>query len=239
MDMLNQLFGDLLLPPAAGDAVTLVQLMTALGLCCVLMVIIGFVYQRTHRGTLYTQDFVHALIVMGVVVTAVIMGIGQSPVAAFGIFAAFSIIRFRRALPQTRDVAFIFLAMAIGVACGAHQYALAVLTTLLVSIIVVALATLNLFAPVRPSHLLRLRVPPEVDFDAAFADVFHRFLDRIHLQSVESVQAGMLPELRYAVRLRADARPHDLVLALQQANGNNRVILTTAVFDGDGGADDD
>lgn len=238
MDMLNQLFGDLLLPPAAGDAVTLVQLMTALGLCCVLMVIIGFVYQRTHRGTLYTQDFVHALIVMGVVVTAVIMGIGQSPVAAFGIFAAFSIIRFRRALPQTRDVGFIFLAMAIGVACGAHQYALAVMTTAITSAVAVLLAGLNLFAPVRPSHMLRLRVTPDVDFEAAFAEIFQRFLDRTQLISVESVQAGMLTELNYAVRLRADARPHDLVLALQQANGNNRVILTTAIFDADDGGDD-
>lgn len=238
MDLLNQFFGELAQPAAGGGAATLAQLMMALGLCFVLMMIVGWVYQRTHQGTLYTQDYVHALVIMGVVVTAVIMGIGKSPAAAFGIFAAFSIIRFRRALPQTRDVGFIFLAMAIGVACGAHQYALAVMTTAITSAVAVLLAGLNLFAPVRPSHMLRLRVTPDVDFEAAFAEIFQRFLDRTQLISVESVQAGMLTELNYAVRLRADARPHDLVLALQQANGNNRVILTTAIFDADDGGDD-
>jgi len=91
-------------PPGAGDPVTLAQRLAALGLCCVLMLIVGYVYQRTHRGTLYTQDYVHALVIMGVVVTAVIMGIGKSPAAAFGIFAAFSIIRFRPALTHTADV---------------------------------------------------------------------------------------------------------------------------------------
>lgn len=238
MDLLNQFFGELLQPPASGEAASLGQLLLALCLCFVLMMIVGLVYQRTHQGTLYTQDYVHALVIMGVVVTAVIMGIGKSPAAAFGIFAAFSIIRFRRALPQTRDVGFIFLAMAIGVACGAHQYALAIMTTAVTGGVVALLAGLNLFAPVRPSHMLRLRVTPDVDFEVAFAEIFQRFLDRTQLISVESVQAGMLTELNYAVRLRADARPHDLVLALQQANGNNRVILTTAIFEADGGDDD-
>lgn len=239
MDMFNRFFSEILRPVADGDAVTLTQLLAALGLCVVLMMVVGYVYQRTHQGPLYSQDYVHALVIMGVVVTAVIMGIGKSPAAAFGIFAAFSIIRFRRALPQTRDVGFIFLAMAIGVACGAHQYGLATVTAVLTCAVAIVLSGLNLYAPVRPSHMLRLRVTPEVDFERAFADIFGAYLDRTQLVSVETVQAGMLTELNYAVRLRADARAHDLVLALQQANGNNRVILTTAMFDAerDGGDD--
>ncbi len=238
MDVFSQLFGDALAPPSSAVGAPLPQLAAALGLCFALMLVVGYVYQRTHRGTLYTQDYVHALVIMGVVVTAVIMGIGQSPAAAFGIFAAFSIIRFRRALPQTRDVGFIFLAMAIGVACGVHQYGLAIVTTAIACGVAVALAGLNLFAPVRPSHMLRLRVTPEIDFERAFADIFHTHLDRVQLLSVETVQAGMLTELNYAVRLRADARPHALVLALQQANGNNRVVLTTANLDDAGDGDD-
>jgi hypothetical protein len=112
-------------------------------------------------------------------------------------------------------------------------------TLLVACAVAIVLSGLNLYAPVRPSHMLRLRVTPEVDFERAFADIFGAYLDRTQLVSVETVQAGMLTELNYAVRLRADARAHDLVLALQQANGNNRVILTTAMFDAerDGGDD--
>lgn len=239
MESVSRFFSTLLTPGVEGGTVELPQLLAALGLCIVLMMAVGYVYQRTHQGPLYSQDYVHALVIMGVVVTAVIMGIGHSPAAAFGIFAAFSIIRFRRALPQTRDVGFIFLAMAIGVACGAHQYALATVTAALTCAVAIGLSGLNLYAPVRPSHMLRLRVTPEVDFERAFADIFGAHLDRTQLVSVETVQAGMLTELNYAVRLRADARPHDLVLALQQANGNNRVILTTAMFDAEHGDGDD
>jgi hypothetical protein len=230
MDPLSDLLGASSTTPIVA---TSLELVLAIGLSFLLTLIIAFVYQRTHSGAIYSQDYVHTLIILGTVVTVIIMGIGQNVAAAFGIFAAFSIIRFRRALPESRDVGFIFFAMAVGLACGSQSYALAVITTVLVSLFVWLMWRFDLFAAQRPSHLLRVRVTPELDYDVAFAEPFETLAERVRLQRVESVQAGMMLELRYALRLREGASARELVDALQQRNGNNRVILTTAMTEGD------
>lgn len=225
MDTLSQLFG--IAGAGAADDVSLSEFILAIGLSFLLTLVVAAVYKRTHRGTAYTQDYIHTLVILGTVVTVVVLGIGDNLAAAFGVFAAFSIIRFRRALPEARDVGFVFLAMAIGLACGARNYDLAIVSTLLVSAMVLLLSGLDLFAPERPTHQLRVRVTNDIDYDTAFAEPFAALADRVRLLSVESVQAGMMTELRYAVRLAEGVRPSELVAALQERNGNNRVLLTT------------
>lgn len=225
MDTLSQLFG--IAGAGAAEDVSLSEFILAIGLSFVLTLVVAAVYKRTHRGTAYTQDYIHTLVILGTVVTVVVLGIGDNLAAAFGVFAAFSIIRFRRALPEARDVGFVFLAMAIGLACGARNYDLAIISTLLVSAMILLLSSLDLFAPERPTHQLRVRVTNDIDYDAAFAEPFAALADRVQLLSVESVQAGMMTELRYAVRLAEGVRPSELVAALQERNGNNRVLLTT------------
>jgi hypothetical protein len=108
---------------------------------------------------------------------------------------------------------------------GSQQYLMAIMTTVLVSLVSLALWRTDVFAAVRTSHILRVRVTNDVDFDTAFRPVFERLLDRSELLSVESVQAGMLTELRYAVRLKPGALPGALVGEVQRINGNNRVVL--------------
>ena len=66
-----------------------------------------------------------------------------------------------------------------------------------------------------------------IDYDEAFRPVFAEFTDWVELTSVETVQAGMMTELRYGIRLRRDAGLHRFVERLQCVNGNNRILLTT------------
>ncbi|HEX8312623.1 MAG TPA: DUF4956 domain-containing protein, partial [Chthoniobacteraceae bacterium] len=147
---------------------------------------------------------------------------------AFGMFAAFSIIRFRRSVRQSRDIGFIFLAMAAGLGVGARQYQLATATTIIVCAVVYVFSKADLFAPMRLSHYLRLRVTNDIDYDVAFRECFGQFLTKFDLISVESIQAGMMTELRFDVSLKDASKPGAFVAALQQLNGNNRVLLTSA-----------
>jgi hypothetical protein len=64
--------------------------------------------------------------------------------------------------------------------------------------------------------------------DVAFKECFSRYLLDHELVSVESIQAGMMTELRYLVHLKESSKTGEFVAALQQLNGNNRVLLTTA-----------
>lgn len=190
-----------------------------------LNLLIATVYKRTYRGTRYSQDYVHTLLILGTVVTLVILVVASNSAMAFGMFAAFSIIRFRRNVGQSRDIGFIFLAMATGLAVGARQYTLAAITVPIVCGMIMLIARLNLFSSRKDSHVLRVRVGHDLDQAAAFTTIFAQHLTHRHLTAVETVQAGLMTELTYEVTLREPEQIAALVRALQLANGNNRVVL--------------
>lgn len=198
----------------------------AMGISLALNLLIATVYRRTYKGTRYSQDYVQTLIMIGIVTTILIMVVAQNGAIAFGMFAAFSVIRFRRTLGQSRDLAFVFFAMAIGMVVGARLYGMACVITVLVSIAVYVLTKADAFAPRRASHMLTLRMTSDMDFEKLLAPVFSEFADRVQLVSVSSAQAGMMTELRYGMQLKLGASTPKLLEALHLVCGNNRVILT-------------
>ena len=226
MNDITQLFSDFIglnekTPP-------LPEIIFALVLSFVLMCVIAFIYKCTYRGADYSQDYVHTLIILGTVVSVVLMVVRGDSATAFGMFAAFSIIRFRRSVRQSRDIGFIFLAMAAGLGVGAREYELAAVTTLIVCGAIYVFSKADIFAPKRLSHFLRIRVTNDVDYDTAFHPSFAQYLTHHELISVESIQAGMMTELRYNVSLKDESHPGAFVAALQQINGNNRILLTAS-----------
>ena len=211
-----------------GPAEVVFALLLSFGLNC----LIATLYKRTYRGTSYSQDYVHTLLILGTVVTVVIMVVSGNSATAFGMFAAFSIIRFRRSVGQSRDIGFIFFAMATGLAVGARAYVMAAVITPLVCLLILFLWSRDAFAPRRLSHHLRIRVPNEFDYDHEFAPAFREFLSYHTLGSVETVQAGMMTELRYDITLLDPSRVGAFIAQLQHLNGNNRILVTSV---GEGG----
>src|SRR5688572_17312240 len=117
-----------------------------------LNLLIATIYRKTYKGTRYSQDYVQTLIIIGVVTTILIMVVSGNGAVAFGMFAAFSVIRFRRTLGQSRDLAFVFFAMAIGMVVGARLYSMAIIITLIVGFAIYVLTKTDAFAPRRASH---------------------------------------------------------------------------------------
>jgi hypothetical protein len=209
------------------DQPTPMEVLTAVCLSFVLNMIIGAVYKNTYRGTRYSQDYVHTLVIIGTVTTIVIMVVSGSMEIAFGMFAAFSLIRFRRNLGQSRDLAFVFFAMATGMVVGARMYPEALISTAVVVSVVYVLTKSGAFAPKRASHQMRVRVNNDIDWDRAFGPVFDEFVDAVELISVETVQAAMMTELRYGVQLKPEKKTSDFMEKMQVASGNNRILLTS------------
>jgi hypothetical protein len=207
-----------------GAAEVLLAVAMSFALCC----LIAATYRRTCRPALYSQDYVHTLILLGTVVTLVIMVVQGNAATAFGMFAAFSIIRFRRAVNQSRDIGFIFLAMASGLAVGAREYALAALTVPIVCGVAGLLAGLDLFGARGDWMRLRVRVGADVDHEGALRAAFAAHLERHELRSVETIQAGLQQEAVYDVCLRDAGAQAAFLGAVQAATGNNRVVLQRA-----------
>jgi uncharacterized membrane protein YhiD involved in acid resistance len=202
------------------------QVALAMAVSLALNLLIATIYRKTYKGTRYSQDYVQTLIIIGVVTTILIRVVSGNGAVAFGMFAAFSVIRFRRTLGQSRDLAFVFFAMAIGMVVGAGLYPMAFIITAIVGSAIYLLTKTDAFAPRRASHMMTLRMTSDMDFEELLKPVFDEFTDRVQLVSVSSAQAGMMTELRYGMQLKLGASTPKLLEALHHVCGNNRVVLT-------------
>ena len=186
---------------------------------------IGWVYQNTHRGASYTQSFVHTLVLNGMVVAVIMLIVGSNIARAFALVGALSIIRFRNAVKETRDVGFIFFTMAIGMAVGTKFYLLAVIAALVISLVILIMTRFNWYARQMVSQILKVQVPNNAEFDTLFAPLFLKYTDSSELISVDSVRSGMLTELTYSVGLKKQSKIQEFLAEIKKLNGNNRVTL--------------
>lgn len=110
----------------------------------VLQLAIVFVYKRTHKGLSYSPSFIFTLVVVGILGTVVMMIVQNNLTGAFALLGAFSLIRFRTILKETRDIAFVFFALVAGIAVGTNHYSIALITTTLLLLIILALYRYNI-----------------------------------------------------------------------------------------------
>lgn len=207
------------------SAFTLADVAIVLGLSFMLSSIVGWAYRATHRGTSYSQSYTQTLVILGMIVAMIMLIIGSNLARAFSLVGALSIIRFRNAVKETRDVGFVFLVMAIGMACGTRFYSLAAFATAVLCSVVLIMAKLDMFAKHIAERILRVRLPAGADADETLSEVFRRHLDDHRLISVETVSGGTLQEAIYSVVLSAKAEPQQLLQDIREANGNHKVAL--------------
>jgi uncharacterized membrane protein YhiD involved in acid resistance len=207
------------------DMIPPMQIALALALSLVLSLAIAATYRFTHRGVSYSQSYAHTLVIMCMVISIIMMIVGSSIARAFSLVGALSIIRFRNAVKETRDIGFIFLVMAIGMACGTRFYALAAAATLALCAVIILLCQANLFGKANASRILCVRLPGDRDHESALQPVFSRYLDESNLISLESVGGGTLQELVYSVVLKASTEPRKLIETLRTVNENQKVSL--------------
>ena len=220
MDFLQELFST----SGAVHTVSYVDVLKASFLAFFLSLIVGYIYRVTHQGASYSQTTVHTMVIMAVVVALVMMIIGSNIARAFSLVGALSIIRFRNAVKESRDVAFYFLAMAIGMACGTGFGNHAILFTLTVSAMIFFLARFDVGAKSTSEALLRVQVAEEVDYRTVFDGVFFKAMGSADLLSVDSDGSGTL-ELVYTVKLRKGQSEGAVLADLHQVHPSVRAQI--------------
>lgn len=204
---------------------TVIDVVLVLALSFLLSAFIGWIYQITHRGTSYTQSFVFTLVINGMVVAVVMMIVGSNIARAFSLVGALSIIRFRNAVKESRDVAFIFLTMVIGMAVGTKFYLLAVIASVVISLIIVLMSRFDWYAREMASQILRVQVPNGVAFDGLLDRVLVKYTRSSELISADSVQGGTLTELTYSIGMKKASQVQEFLSEINNLNGNNKVTL--------------
>jgi uncharacterized membrane protein YhiD involved in acid resistance len=196
----------------------------ALVLGFLLSAFIGWIYKITHRGTSYTQSFVFTIVLNGMVVAIVMMIVGSNIARAFSLVGSLSIVRFRNAVKETRDIGFIFFTMAVGMAVGTKFYLLAIIATVVISLVILIMTRFNWYAREMSGQILRVQVPNEIAFDSLFDKMFLKYAHSSELISADTV-GGMLTELTYSIGMKKSNQIQEFLSEIRQLNGNNRVTL--------------
>lgn len=190
-----------------------------------LSVFIGWIYKLTHRGASYTQSFVFTLVLNGVIVALIMLIVGSSIARAFSLVGALSIIRFRNAVKETRDVGFIFFSMAIGMAVGTRFYLLAVIGAVFIGLVILLMTRMNWFARQMNNQILRVQVPEGTPFSSLFDQAFIKYTHASELICVDSVSGGALNELTYSIGMKHPNQIPEFLDAIKSLNGGNKVML--------------
>ena len=119
------------------------EIVINMSVALVIGILLSVVYRLTHTGLSYSQSFSQTVVFVSLIVAIVMMVIGGSLARAFALVGALSIIRFRTVLKDTKDMAYIFGALALGMAAGTSNYFLAGAGTIVVSILAFVLHRIN------------------------------------------------------------------------------------------------
>ncbi|GAA1031068.1 DUF4956 domain-containing protein [Virgisporangium ochraceum] len=199
----------------------------SLTLSFALSVMIGYVYRFTHRNISYSQSYVQTLVILGMLIALIMLVVGSNIARAFALVGALSVVRFRNAIKETRDVGFIFLVMGVGMAAGTRFYTLAVVASIAICLVILVMYRFNWFAANVQRQVVKVQIPPDGDHLEPVQDVLIAHTSEFELVSMESIRGGALTEVMYTVRLRKGHDAAGLVAALGERTGGQRVTVLT------------
>lgn len=113
------------------------DMLIALGLSFILGLLIFYVYKKTFNGVMYSASFGVSLMAMTLITTLIIMAVTSNVVLSLGMVGALSIVRFRSAIKEPMDIAFLFWAISAGIVTGAGLIPLAVFGSVFIGIIMI------------------------------------------------------------------------------------------------------
>ena len=139
---------------AQNTALSLAQILLSLTAAVLLALLMYFVYRKTFSGVVYSKNFNSTLVLIAVITTLAMLAIGSNLALSLGMVGSLSIIRFRTAIKEPRDIAFLFWAIAVGLACGSEMYLIGLAGSAVVAV-VLFVVNLDLYDSV--SYLLVVR----------------------------------------------------------------------------------
>ena len=159
-----------------------------------------FIYKRSHNGLSYSRSLVFSIMILSVLSAVVMMVIGSNLARAFTLFGAFTLIRFRTAIKDTRDTTFLMWAIVNGLAVGTGSYGLAVLTTVALGIIITFIDKTNITSIRNYDYILNFTLPATKFTVAPYQALFDRYLKKYYLLNIASRSNGEKSEYAFDVK---------------------------------------
>ncbi len=204
-------------------SISILDIAISLVLAFGLGVFIFFIYKKTFSGVMYSSSFALTLIALTMITTVVILAVSSNVVLSLGMVGALSIVRFRTAIKEPSDIAFLFWAIAVGIVLAAGMIPLAIIGSVIIGLIIL------IFANKKTSDNPYIIVISCADHDSELRakEFINQQVSRAVIKS-KSAQKGAI-ELNYEIRLKDDDT--DFINTLAEMPGINSAVLVS--YNGD------
>lgn len=214
-----------------ATAVGVTPFLICIGVSLALGLVLSLVYCYRNR---HTKSFAMTLALLPAIVCVVIAMVNGNVGAGVAVAGAFSLVRFRSAPGSARDIAFIFLAMCVGLAAGMGYVGYAVLTTLIIGGAYLVYQLVGLGKQGGSDRTLHITVPEDLDYTGLFDEVLDRYCTYHELTMVKTTNMGSLYKLTYDIGLADLSTSRAFIDELRCRNGNLEVALTQQVAGNEG-----
>lgn len=227
------------MPPQLQDSTAVIPevygpyaILTNLAVAIALGLIVAVIYRQTHKGLSYSQSFTLTVVFVTVIVAMVMMVIGNSLSRAFALVGALSIIRFRTVVKDTKDTAFVFWALAAGMAAGTGNYVLGAIGTGIVSLLAMLLHSSNFGALYKSEFILRFRYATSTG-ESAHLETIQSMAKRSSLLHIEHSGDGESLKMTYDIVLQENRSAEELSKAIGALAGVSEVVVIASKSDVD------
>lgn len=186
---------------------------------------ISLVYMLTHKKEVYTSSFIIALIMLPAIIAMIILLVGNNVARAFSLAGAFSLIRFRSAPGNSKDIAYVFFTLGVGLACGMGYIAYAALFALIMCLAMLVLTKVRFGSSRNHPMSLKIVIPENMQYDGVFDGVLKEYTNACRLCKVKTTEFGSLFEITYEITMKDTADSKQLIDRLRCLNGNMNVVL--------------
>jgi len=192
------------------------DILVVLLMTCILAVYIFFIYRIITKKSFYNKNFNIALAGMALITAAIIITIQSSVVVSLGMVGALSIVRFRTAIKDPMDLVFLFWSISVGIICGAGLYEVAILASILVTVMIFLLDRI----PVAKAPMILVVNSSDIKNESKITDLVSEYSKyyKVKSRNMTATQLDMVME----VRVKEEA---ELVQKMNHVDGVQAVSL--------------
>ena len=186
--------------------------------------VIGLTYYKTQEEN-YQRSMAVTLLMLPIILSVIIMFVGSNIARAFSLAGTLSIIRFRSAPGDPKDIGFIFFDIAAGLACGVGLYGYGAIFVVLLCVVMILTEKFGLFEKKSVEKTLRITIPESLNYQGAFDEILKKYTKKYSLTRIKTTDLGSLFELNYNVIMLHDEDEQEFINELRCRNGNLNIIL--------------
>jgi len=208
-----------------ANDVLLLSSMKHIGMGLVLGLILSVSYWHSDSRKKPSRNFLITMVVLPSVISVVITMVGSNMAKAVSIVGVFALVRFRSVPGDSRDIFYVFLSMAAGIAVGMECYLTGLAMVLILGIVFVLLSKISEKTIGKEVKHLKITVPENMNIKGVFDSTFEKYLADYKILSVRTTNMGTLFQLTYEVVAKKEMDEKLFLDELRVLNGNLNIVL--------------